>query len=152
MIIRRYQKHEIPAMIDLLKEGLDRFHYGNIQYSRQKVEDLLVGNIRNPQFFCHVIVEDDGVVAGALAAEIVEYSFSYEAFAQPRITYIREGHSSLKGITGLVAAYKQWAIKMGAREIMMSQSTGFKMDKFAKFMQRQGFSQLGTMWMMENSK
>lgn len=149
-MIRRYQKADIPVMIDLLREGLSGFHYGRVHYSSNKVSDLLHGNLRNPQFFCHVFVEDDGTLAGGLAAELVEYSFSYEAFAQPRITYIREGHSSLKGVMELMAAYKAWAIKMGAHEIMMSQSTGFKMEKFAKFMQRQGFVQIGTMWMMEN--
>lgn len=136
-------------MVELLKEGLSKFHYGKVYYSPSKVEDYLKANLRNPQFFCHVIETDNGEIAGALAAELVEFLFSYEAFAQPRITYVREGYGSLKGITGLVAAYKDWAIKMGARELHWDQSTGYKIDKFAAFAKRLGFSQTGTSWIME---
>lgn len=152
MTIRRYTKADIPEMIKLLKVGLSGFHYGKIHYAESKVSDLLNGNLRNPQFFCHLLLTDKGEIAGCLAAYLTEFAFSYEVYASPQITYIREGYSSLSGLTGLVTAYKQWAIRMGAREIHWGQSTGYKMEKFAVLAKRYGFSQIGTTWMMETSR
>lgn len=149
MIIRHYTKQDIPVLVKLLQEGLASYHYGKVRYSAEKVADKLNANVRNPAFFCHLVETDSGEIAGALAAEIVEYAFSYEAFAHPHITYIREGFATLKGITGLVAEYKKWAVKMGASEIYWGQSTGYKMDKFAILARRLGFTQVGTTWIME---
>lgn len=148
MQIRRYTKADVPQMVELLEEGLkDYGTYAKILYDPNTVGDRLIGNLRNPSFFCHVV--DDGEIGGALCGSIVEYMFSHEVYAEHHITYIREGHRSLKAITGLVTNYKSWAKSRDARQIRWGQSTGFKMEKFAVLAKRLGFTQIGTNWNME---
>lgn len=148
MQIRRYTKADIPDMLRYLKAGLEQFHYKNIDFSGTKVQQILEGNVNNKAFFCN-IVEDDGVVAGALCASCVEFMFSREVFAQDHITYIREGHRSLAAITALVRSYVVWAKERRVRQVRWSQSTGFKIEKFAVLAKRLGFEQIGTHFSME---
>ncbi len=149
MIIRRYEKRDIDAMTQLLAEGLREFHYAGIDFSYRKIKDLLEGNVRNPSFFCDVLVTDDVQIAGALCASVQEFMFSHEIYTEHHITYIREGYRSLKAITGLVMRYRAWARKRQARQVRWGQSTGYKMDKFAVLARRLGFTQIGTNWSME---
>lgn len=151
MIIRRYTKSDVPQMVRYLEEGLREFHYGEILYDKAKVEGLLYGNLRNPDFFCHVAVTEFGEIAGALAASVVEFMFSREAYAEHHITYVREPFRGLQVITGLVTAYRKWGKSRGLREIRWGQSTGFKMEKFSVLARRLKFSQIGTNWRMEIS-
>lgn len=149
MIIRRYTKADIPDLVTYLEEGLKLFHYRKIDFDPDKVADQLHGNINSLYHFCDVVVSDEGEIGGALCGSIVEFMFSREVYAEHHITYIRDGHKSLKAITGLVTNYVSWAKGMGARQVRWGQSTGFKMEKFAVLAKRLGFTQIGTSWNME---
>lgn len=149
MIFKRYEKADIDTMTTLLAEGLRQFHYAGIDFSYKKLENLLVGNLRNPSFFCDVVIADDGQIAGALCASVQEFMFSHEVYAEHHVTYIREEYRSLKAVTGLVMRYVAWARKRDARQVRWGQSTGYKMDKFAVLAKRLGFTQIGTNWSME---
>jgi L-amino acid N-acyltransferase YncA len=148
MEIRRYTKTDIPAMLRYLQEGLALFHYKDIRFDWNKVENLLIGNLNNKMFFCN-IVEEDGEIIGAMAGSVIEFMFSREAYAQDHITYIRPGKSSLKAATRLVKSYILWAKERRVRQIRWSQSSGYKIESFAKFAQRLGFTQIGTHFNME---
>lgn len=151
MTIRRYTKADIPDLVRHLEDGLLLYHYRAIKYDAGKVEDLLVGNINNPNgFFADLYIADDGEIGGMLCGFVIEYMFSREAYAEHVITYMREGYRNLPAITGLVSNYIRWAKTRGVRQIRWGQSTGFKMDKFAVLAKRRGFTQIGTTWSMEN--
>jgi len=149
MMIRRYTKADVPDLVKYLKSGLSGFHYRRIDYDDQKMEDTLMGNLRNPSFFVAVCVSDDGEIAGALCAGINAYMFSHEVYADHYCTFIREEFRSLRAITGLVSAYVKWAKSKGAKQIRWEQSTGYKMEKFGILAKRLGFTQIGTKWNME---
>jgi GNAT superfamily N-acetyltransferase len=148
MLIRRYTKADVPALVGTLELGLKDYHYGARTFAPQKVADLLLGNLRNPSFGCWV-VEKDGVVGGALVAGIYEYVHSYEVYAEPYITLILPEFRGLAAITGLVAEYVRWAKSRGAVQIRWGQSSGYKVEKFAILAKRLGFEQIGTTWNME---
>lgn len=148
MIIRRYKKGDVPDMVKHSREALEAFHYSGIAFSNDKVSAMLIGNLRNPSFFCDVI-DVDGEIGGALCAMVSEYIHSYEAYAQDWIFYIRPEYRSLTGAVALIRNYVKWARSRGVRQIRFDQSTGYKMDKFAVLMKRCGFQQIGTKWSME---
>lgn len=149
--VRRYQLADIPEIASVLETALKPFRYGKMMFAPQKVRYLLQANIYNPGFFCHIVIED-GEVVGGMCGEVVEYPFSYEAYAQDYVTLIAEGHRSVTAITSLVTAYKEWAISRGVREIRWSQSSGYKMDKFKALAKRLGFTQIGACFTMEVGK
>lgn len=145
---RRYSPYEIPMIVELLKAGLAETHYGKISYAPEKVIGMLKGNINNEDFFCNVIT-DHGQIIGGMAAEALSFPFSYEAYAIDRVTYVIPQHRSLKAITTLVTAYVKWAKERCVREIRWSQSSGYKVEKFAMLAKRFGFTQIGTNFCME---
>lgn len=151
MIIRRYNKWDIPDMISSLKVLLSEYHYGDIMYDPQVVEDLLVGNLNNSMFFCNVL-EVDGKIVGCMSAEVARFRFSKQVYATDNITYIFPQYRSLAAITGLVRSYVAWAKERKVRQVRWGQSTGFKMDKFASLAKRLGFEQIGAQFMMEIKK
>ena len=148
-VIRRYNRTDIPAMVMYLERGLRLFHYSRCNYIASKVETMLRANLWNSEFFCNVIIDENGEVGGALAATVLEYMFSYEAYAQDHIFYIRDGFHSLRAASELIKSYVAWGKSKGVRAVRLDQSTGHKMAKFAVFMQRMKFSQIGTTFQME---
>ena len=148
MTIRRYLKSDIPRMIEQSKLAVMDYHYQSIYYDEGKVSDMLVGGLKNPDFFCDVI-EHNGEVGGALVAKMIEFIHSREAFAQDLILYVIPEARNLKDMNALIRSYIAWAHTRRAKQIRLDQSTGFKMDKFAILAKRAGFSQIGTKWNME---
>lgn len=138
-------------MIDKLKKLLSEYHYGDVRYDPQVVEDLLIGNLNNSMFFCNVI-EVDGDIVGCMSGEVVRFRFSKQVYATDNITYIFEEHRSLAAITGLVKSYVAWAKERKVQQVRWGQSTGYKMDKFALLAKRLGFTQIGTQFNMEINK
>lgn len=147
--VRRYRAGDIPNMVQHLEAGLKLFHYRRCRYAPDKVSLLLRANVYNKQFFCNVLVDGEGNIGGGLAATIMTYMFSYEAYAQDHIFYIRDGFKSVRGATELIASYVDWAKWQGVRAVRLDQSSGYKIGKFAAFMKRQGFNQIGSTFQME---
>ncbi len=151
MIIRRYNKYDVPDMIKKLKVLLSEYHYGDIAYDPQVVEDLLIGNLNNSMFFCNII-EEDGEMVGVMSGEVARFKFSKQVYATDNITYIFKEHRSLTAITALVKSYVAWAKERKVKQIRWGQSTGYKMDKFAILAKRLGFEQIGAQFSMELTK
>lgn len=151
MKIRRYERYDIPDMVKYVKAGLQlQPTYQGIRFDEDKILNLLTGNLTNKSFFCDVVEDDNGELVGGMAATVSQFPFSKEVYTADMVTYIREGHrGNLWAITGLVRAYIKWARTRGAKQIRWSQSTGFKMDKFAVLAKRLKFKQIGTHFMME---
>lgn len=150
MKIRRYTKADIPVLVERTKQGLQNFHYAKVSYDAGKVSDLLNGNLRNPTFFCHVIVNDDDEPIGGLVAHICEYMTSREVYAQDLILFVPTGGGhKFTDVLQLLYRYVKWAKDWGARQVRLDQSTGHKMEKFAALAKRAGFHQIGTKWNME---
>lgn len=151
MIIRRYNKWDVPVLIAKLKLLLSEYHYGDVEFDEQIIQDLLIGNLNNSMFFGNVL-EEDGEIVGFMGGEVVRFRFSKAVYATDLITYIFAEHRSLKVITALVRSYIAWAKERRVKQIRWGQSTGYKMDKFALLAKRLGFTQIGTAFNMEISK
>lgn len=147
---RRYVLSDIPPMINKLEQDFLR----NIDpkkrqgFSRDKVTDLLTGNVNNTLFHLTVAV-NDGEVIGALCASVYSFIFSYEAIALDHLFYVDPDHRSVEVATGLVSAYVEWAKARKVVRAELRNVTGKDVGSFSKLATKLGFKLIGTFHAME---
>ncbi len=147
---RRYVQSDIEKLID----AVEREHLANIDperrkgFSREKVTNLLMGNLRNSLFFLTVAVKD-GEIVGGLCASIYSFIFSYEAEANDHLFFIQKEHRSMEVATGLVDSYIAWAKERKVKRVELRNVTGQNVEAFSKIEQKRGFQLVGTFHAME---
>ena len=112
-------------------------------FARNKLKDLLVGNVKNTQFFCNIAFEDEKIIGG-LCAGIRSYIHSYDVFASDHFLFIVPEKRSILLATDLVAGYVDWARERKVREVLLSNFTGIKDEGFGKLAGRLGFTAVGS--------
>jgi L-amino acid N-acyltransferase YncA len=148
MIQRKYKADDIQQMISILENDLKTTTYKNVEFSRTKMQDLLIGNMFNDEVFCEVI-EEDGEIIGGMFANVASPFFTHERFAYDHFLYVKEGKRNIRMATGLVAAYVKWAKTQKVRRISLSNSMGKNVETFARLAKMLGFEQTGTIHVME---
>lgn len=147
-MIRRYELGDIELMLDSLEGDLKTTIYRDIKFSREKLGDVLRGNVGNSQFFGNLVVENDQVIGG-LVATVACPLFSYEAIAYDHFFYVQPSHRSIGAATALVASYVAWAKERKVRRVTLSNSMGRYIKEYASLATRLGFEQVGTIHSME---
>lgn len=147
-MIRRYDLNDIPIMMDILQNDLKETIYKDIKFSRQKLGDLLTGNVRNSQFFLNVVIDDEKIVGG-LCATIGTPLFSYEAIAYDHFFYVKPEKRAMGLATELVATYVEWAKERRVRRVTLSNSMGRNVEQFARLASRLRFEHVGSIHSME---
>lgn len=149
-MLRRYTTEDIPEMLDIIKEFLkESTTFKDISYDRQKVENMLYSNVNNNRFFCNLLVDDTGKeIFGGLCAQLFEYTFSREMFANDLIFFILPTQRGLRPVTELVNSYVTWAKARNVNEIRLASSTGNEANKFGRLCEFLGFDYLGPIYTM----
>lgn len=145
---RRHELKDIDKMVSILEKHLKDTTYRNVAFSKEKMTDVLRGNLNNIQFFSILAIEDEEIIGGMTAVISSPY-FSYEAFANDLFLYIIPEKRSLKLATALVAKYVEWAKARKVKRIQLANSMGVNVEGFAKLAKRLGFEQTGTIHVME---
>jgi GNAT superfamily N-acetyltransferase len=146
---RRYIQSDIPTLIDKLeRDHIARLGVEKTGFDRNKITDLLVGNLKNSLFFLTVAVKD-GEVVGAFCASVYTFIFSHEAIAVDHLFYIDKAHRSITVATELVAAYTEWAKARKVKRAELRNVTGENIETFSKMAQKFGFKLIGTYHAME---
>lgn len=145
-MIRRYSRDDIPYLVEKLREYHPRSGLGQLKFSEQKIKDLLVGNLNNIMFFCN-LYEDEGEILGCICATISSPFQSHEAVAADHIFYCAT--RSTEASTALVESYLEWAKERRVKLVYIRQSSGIKPELFSKFVQKFGFSYVGSMHVKE---
>src|SRR5882672_390163 len=146
---RRYVESDIEELLDRLQENLScRDALRPQGFSREKVKNLLVGNLKNTQFFCTVAVLNKKII-GCFCASVCTFIFSYEAQAADHIFLILKEHRSILVATGLVVAYIEWAKARKVKKAELRNVTGEDIELFAKLAERFGFKLIGTYHALE---
>jgi hypothetical protein len=146
--IRPYRAVDIPIILDGIEEFLTEEretgefnHYKNIDFDKDKMYRILESQVSNRKsFFVNLIVRD-GMPVGGLCAQAAEYIFSQEKVAFDNLLFLRKEHANLKATIMLIESYCEWAELVGAREVLLRTSTGYKHKAFGKLLTRQGFTQ-----------
>lgn len=143
--IREPHPTEITELIDVVLrffneqrvEGLHNRYFG-IDIDTEKVYNWIKVSELDPCRFTRVVIAD-GKIVGGIAGHISEYVFSKEKLAADQLIYLDPAYSNTRAVFALIDAFVGWAQEQGAREVMLSTSSGFKMDKFGKLVGRKGF-------------
>lgn len=139
----------MPKMVEGARDAISHLRYSRISFDEDKVTGILGSGLANPDFFCDIVVDDDGWFRGALVAKLLEYPFSRDKYALCLVFYIEEECRSLANALGLLRNFVAWGKERDVKELRLDQSTGFKMKKFGLLAKRAGFSLVGTKWTME---
>lgn len=146
--VRKYQAKDVEQIIDLIimflneerEEGYSNYFSG-IDFNYEKVYSQLMNDVNNPLFFGQIAYSENGEIIGCFGADLVEYTFSRQTLAKDRLFYVRPGFINLGAIFDMLEAYREWAISMGANEIQIANSSGFKQRGFTVLATRAGFKQ-----------
>lgn len=147
-MIRRYQLTDIPEMIEILKKDLTDTTYKDVAFDYNKIMGVLVSNVENSLFFGNLMFEDDQMI-GAMFATLSATIFSNELAAYDTIFYLIPEKRSLKRATALVENYISWAKERNVKKVVLSNSMGRDVEKFAQLAKLLGFTQVGTIHHME---
>lgn len=122
-MIREASLSDIPALSVLAEEMLREGSYATLSFDEEKLQDMLVGLIDAPNgFVC--VYDRDGVVQGALIADLAAPWFSSDLVAQEHALYITPAARGGVAAMSLVGAFINWAVKGGAKQIRTGVSTG----------------------------
>lgn len=133
-------------MLDLIGEHLQTTRWAKLHYDRNKMGDLLTGNVKNITFFCDIALNDKGEVIGGLCASVNAYIFSHDAIASDHLFYVPpETNEGPEIATALVESYVNWGQERKVKELQLRNATGNNVEAYALFMQKLGFKRVGTL-------
>lgn len=147
-MIRRYTEADIQVMINHIQGHHLKSQFKDLHFDRNKMLDLLTGNIKNSLFFCN-IVDLDGVVSGGFCATLARFIFNHDVFAEDHFFYMDEKHRGATEAVALLESYVEWAKNRRAKRVRLMNVSGIKPELFAKFAERHGFKLIGSVHMME---
>tara|TARA_R110000787_G_scaffold97868_10_gene201630 strand:+ start:116 stop:571 length:456 start_codon:yes stop_codon:yes gene_type:complete len=141
MLIRPGRASDVDGLVELGRkhhaEGFTR-----LGYDGAKVEKLIMSHMTDANKFGRV-AEKDGEIIGAIAGWMGEYPYSRDLVATDSWFFIdptkRGGVAALR----LMAEFKTWARERGAKEIYISVSSGYHLEKMDKLFNRVGFNCVG---------
>lgn len=144
-VVVPYTKKHIPEMVECVRKFLYQpfsdgsvNRFSEIDFCPEKVYSILESEIADPNNFTKVVISK-GKVVGGIRARCSEYIFSKEKIVVDSLIYIDPSYKNPAAIHTLLKEYVRWAKKKGAREVMMSTSTGFKTNGFELLAKRHGF-------------
>ncbi len=142
-IIKPDYEH-IHQGMKLAKQMHAESSYGFLPFDEEKVEGLAGFAMDSEDYCILVAVDDANKVYGFFLGVIVPYYFCNEGYAVDLALFVSPDKRGVCAAQKLIAAFKQWAIAEGAREITLATSTGVEPERTAKLYERLGFPQIGT--------
>ncbi len=145
MLIRPFEeKDEEQCLLlgeALLQESSLRF----LPMDRGKVSKLLFDSILFPEDSLCLVAELDGKLVGYFFGRMQRYYFCDELMATDLWVYVSPEHRGSKAATGFIKKFNVWAEAHGAREVMVSPSTGIQTDRTVAWLNHMAFETSGVM-------
>ena len=146
LFIRRYQKSDIPAILQLAHQMKDtktetggENYFSKFRVSDEKLTQLLEQNVNNIRFFLSLIVGEDDKPVGGLMATVTEVFFSRDTVAKDLSFFLLPEARQVNVTKRLIEQYVEWANNRGVVEVQLANSTGIEQERFGKLMTRSGF-------------
>ncbi len=125
----------------LLQESSLRF----LPLDKDKVRQLFDDSLLFPEDSLCLVAELDGELIGHFYGRIQTYYFCNEKMATDLWVYVSPEHRGTKAATGFIKRFNTWAEGKGAREIMISPSTGIQTDRTVAWLNHLDFETSGVM-------
>jgi hypothetical protein len=136
--VRRATAADVSRLVQLAQLEHARSRFKHLKFDRlvatRSMEQTVSG------MFTQVFISDTGL--GFIAGMVQPYLFN-RFFCAYELCWYAEDGSGME----LLAAFTEWARRMRAIELVVSNYAGIKeAEKFGRVMRRQGFDRLGDTW------
>lgn len=147
IVIRRFKESDLEHALDVLQNFFDEDrgidyenHHKAIALDRKKMYNKLVLHLKDPDFFCSFIFQDEKIVGG-LCASIDSPIYSSERIAYDHLFYVSPEFKHIPAVIRLLKEYMKWAERRNVLECHLCSSTLYKQDAFTKLCKKMGFNQ-----------
>lgn len=131
-------------MLKGIERSLKSYGYQSYDFDSSFIQQMLISRLGDPRFFC-MLAKQHGVPVGGLCASVTNFIMCKEAYADDHFLYILPEHrKSMRIITTLVAEYEKWGKELGLKAVRLTQTNGYKPDKFAKLAKYLGYEHIGS--------
>ena len=142
--------YDIPEMLILCELMHSESSYDFIMPNEEKMESFLFSKIDMENSFCYVLKKEKTI--GLLVANIETYFFSNSKIAVDYIFFIKNEYRKSSGAYKLLMKYIEWAKESSVVEIMLSTTTGVKMEKVGKLYEKIGFKKVGLIYKLKHEE
>jgi hypothetical protein len=154
LILRTYQKRDIPRVIDLICLAIPQLpNYKMITPSRERIQYVLEHHIDNAAAFAGwVLCDSHETVHGFGGGWCVGNLMSYDLVADDIFMWIESEYRNYRNVSKLIHIFVGWAKSKGAKLIRASHSAGSfpKGSKEAQLyhamLERLGFVEVGSIY------
>lgn len=143
MLVRRMIEADIPAVVRHTAEYHSKTQVKKYQFDANKVRAVLTAHLTRLNTLQIVAVEGSEVIGG-LCADICEFTFSRDLYAEDRMFYVRPQYRSFLVALTLVLEYEKWAKECGVLQIRLGTIAGVGEETYKAFAERLGYKHFGT--------
>ncbi len=143
MNVRRVRPEDIERLIALGRRMHQEGAYSFLPFDAGKVRRLMEGIIAQPDAWCGLVAENDGVPVGMLGGYLTEYFFCREKLACDLIVFVEPDWRGSSAAARLIRGFRDWAAERGARELCLSVSTNVHAEAIGRFYRGMGFTMVG---------
>jgi GNAT superfamily N-acetyltransferase len=143
MIVRPFEADDSKQILQMGKTFIKESSFSFLPFDPGKMGKILLRSIEYSAEVMCLVVEKDGEIIGSVCACLTEYFFCSEKMTSDYWWYVKPEHRGSRAGIMLLKEYVAWAQAYGAREVMLSTSTGIDMEKTADILERIGFERSG---------
>ena len=138
MKIRPFEKKDLVECLEMAHHQHQESKWSNLPFDTQRVKDLYLNSINNPQY-CVLLVEHEDKIVGGTACCTNFYIFSYQTYVSDFFFFIYPEHRKGLFAYRLYQAIYDWAKKKKAQEVVISYGFGDDNERIKKFYTRMGY-------------
>ncbi len=120
--------------------------YAFLPYDRIKVRRLIEGYIHDQETQFALVADTAGVLTGMICGYLTDYFFCDETLACDMLLFVDREHRNTSTAARLIEAFREWAIRKGAREVVLGVSTEIRREQVGRFYQWLGFREAGAIY------
>lgn len=149
--IRPYALSDLPFIVSTSVREVPKLpNYKGIEADPDRIEYLLKHNLGNASTFqCWVLVDPETQqLVGGVAGYCVPGMLFWDLVATDVFLFVLPEWRTLRNVVKLMTAYKMWAKSRGCKIINASYTGGYRTEEMAQLMKRQGYVEVGALWML----
>ena len=141
--VREFVVEDAPRCLELGERFHRESRYREYDFDRDKVLMLFAETTIEPDLL-FLVSEDDSGIQGGLCLRATEHYFGHDRVARDLFLFVAPEKRGARHALALVDAGARWAKERGCKELVLSSSTGIESERVARFFEKLGFEQTGS--------
>jgi len=146
-MIREATIDDIPRLLELAVIMHLESRYKRFDFSEKKVSTLLEQLISNENGI--VLVAGTGHIVGGILAIVAEHFFGHDKSSGDFALFVDPEHRNFRTVAQLIKAYINKARELGAVDIGVGNTSGYKIDEVGRLYETMGFTKVGGNYRIE---